>query len=68
MRQHLGGTGVIKKILTSLQVQKSKTLVVDVFAHDAWVPLACLQLRMENADIACASVAHTDVEYKFTKD
>ncbi|CAE7539539.1 unnamed protein product [Symbiodinium sp. CCMP2592] len=68
LRQHLGGTGVIKKILASLEVAKSKTVVVDLFAHDGWVPLACLQLHMENHSIACGSVAHSEIEYKFTKE
>ncbi|CAE7444482.1 unnamed protein product [Symbiodinium sp. CCMP2456] len=68
LRQHLGGTAVIKKILTSLDIAKSKTVVVDLFAHDGWVPLACLQLHIENLAIACGSIAHTDIEYKFTKE
>ncbi|CAE7817627.1 unnamed protein product [Symbiodinium sp. CCMP2592] len=67
LRQHLGGTGVIKKILGSLDISKSKTVVVDLFAHDGWIPLACLQLHIENHSIACGSVAHTEIEYKFTK-
>ncbi|CAE7240032.1 unnamed protein product [Symbiodinium sp. CCMP2592] len=66
--QHLGGTGVIKKILASLDIAKCKTVVIDLFAHDGWIPLACLQLHIENNAIACGSVAHTEIEYKFTKE
>ena len=43
-------------------------MVVDLFAHDGWVPLACLQLHIENHSIACGSVAHTEIEHKFTKE
>ena len=64
----MGGTGLIKKILTSLDISKCKTVVVDLFAHDGWVPLACLQLHIENHSIACGSVAHTEIEHKFTKE
>ncbi|OLQ08636.1 hypothetical protein AK812_SmicGene7853 [Symbiodinium microadriaticum] len=67
-RQHLGGTGLMKKILTSLEISKSKTVVVDLFAHDGWLPLACLQLHMDKYSITCGSVAHTEIEYKFSKE
>ena len=43
-------------------------MVVDLFAHDGWVPLACLQLHIENHSIACGPVAHTEIEHKFTKE
>ena len=68
MRQHLAGTGLVKRILNAVQIPKHKAAVVDLFAHDAWVPQACLQLQMESCSLVCASVAHTDLEYKFTKD
>ena len=58
----------MKKILTSLEISKSKTVVVDLFAHDGWLPLACLQLHMDKYSITCGSVAHTEIEYKFSKE
>ncbi|CAE7786127.1 unnamed protein product [Symbiodinium microadriaticum] len=68
MRQHLGGTGLVKKVLCALDAHKVHTVVVDIFGHDGWVALATLQMQMENTKCVCATVAHTDVEYKFCKD
>ena len=68
MRQHLGGTGLVKKILVALDVEKMHTIVVDLFGHDGWIGLATLQLQLENAKCACATVVHTDIEYKFCKE
>ena len=59
---------MIKKILTSLEIAKTKTVVIDLFARDGWIPLACLQLHIENYSIVCGSVAHSEIEYKFTKE
>ncbi|CAE7775676.1 unnamed protein product [Symbiodinium sp. CCMP2592] len=68
MRQHLAGTGFMKRVLHALEITKSHTVIVDLFGHDGWVALAALQLQMENAKCVCAMVAHTDVEHKFCKD
>ncbi|CAE7214672.1 unnamed protein product, partial [Symbiodinium sp. CCMP2456] len=68
MRQHLGGTGLVKKLLVALDAHKSNTVIVDLFGHDGWVGLAALQMQMENMRCVCATVAHTDVEYKFCKE
>ncbi|CAE7339927.1 unnamed protein product, partial [Symbiodinium sp. CCMP2456] len=68
MRQHLAGTGLIKRVLTALEVHKMHSVIVDLFAHDGWIALAVLQLQLENSKSVCAMVAHTDVELKFCKD
>ena len=68
MRQHLAGTGLMKRVLHALDVPKTHTVIVDLFAHDGWVGLAAMQLQLENVKCVGATVAHTDIEHKFCKE
>ena len=63
MRQHVGGTSVVKRLLESLGSSKKNTIIVDLFGHDGWAAMASLELN----NCLCATAAHTDVEYRYVK-
>ena len=63
MRQHAGGTSLVKRVLESLGSPRKNTIIVDLFGHDGWAAMASLELN----SCLCATAAHTDVEHRYVK-
>ena len=53
----------MNRILEGLGAHKKHAILVDLFCHDGWPALACL----EESSRLCANVAHSDVECRFVK-
>ena len=66
MRQHCGGISILRRVIESLGGAKKITVLVDMFGHDAWPALSCLEAPT-SCPCVCATAAHTDVEHKYVK-
>ena len=55
------------RILECLNAWDKRTVLVDLFGHDGWPGLSVLEALGNRQSIACATVCHSDTEYRFVK-